>query len=76
MQPDWLANLVSLAVQTALPLYAGQYRLVPRGLGAFPNRPRSGPSPTAHSLEGLLDDLGIQEADGGHRIQIISSKAL
>jgi GT2 family glycosyltransferase len=44
-----------------LPPYAGQYRLVPRGLGAVPNLPRCGPTTTTDSVAALLDVLGIRE---------------
>lgn len=53
-----------------LPPYAGQYRLVARGLGAVPNLPRCGPTTTDDSLAALLNDLGIQECAAGSRGEI------
>ncbi len=43
-----------------LPPYAGQFRLVPVGIAATPNLPRSGRFQSAVQLAGLLRDLGIQ----------------
>lgn len=58
-------DVLDILLVPDLPPYAGQYRLLPKGLGAFPNLPRCGPSTSADSLAGLLDVLGIEECCGG-----------
>jgi GT2 family glycosyltransferase len=57
-------DMLEIALVPDLPPYAGQYRLVPRGLGAFPNLPRCGPGTTAEGLADLLSVLGIVECGG------------
>jgi len=62
--PPGERDMLEIALVPDLPPYAGQYRLVPRGLGAFPNLPRCGPGITADGLADLLDVLGIVECGG------------
>ncbi len=59
-------DVLEILVVPDLPPYAGQYRLVAQGLGAFPNLPRCGPATTVDSLAALLNDLGIVEWGGGN----------
>ncbi len=58
-------DVLDILLVPDLPPYAGQYRLVPQGLGAVPNLPRCGPTTTPDSLAALLSDLGIVEFGGG-----------
>ena len=55
------SDVLEIALVPDLPPYAGQYRLVPRGLGAVPNLPRCGPTTPAESLAALLNELGVRE---------------
>jgi hypothetical protein len=54
-------DVLEILLVRELPPYADQYRLVPKGLGAFPNLPRCSPRTTADRLAYLLDTLGIVE---------------
>lgn len=63
-------DVLEILVVPDLPPYAGQYRLVPKGLGAFPNLPRCGPATTVDSLAALLNDLGIVECGDGNREEV------
>lgn len=56
-----------------IPPYAGQYRLVPQGLGAVPNLPRCGPTTTADSLTALLNDLGVMEFGNGSGGEVLAA---
>jgi len=57
-------DVLDILLVPDLPPYAGQYRLVAKGLGAVPNLPRVGPTTPASDLATLLDDLGILECSG------------
>ncbi len=59
-------DVVEILVVPDLPPYAGQYRLVAQGLGAFSYVPRCGPATTVDILAALLNDLGIVECGGGN----------
>jgi GT2 family glycosyltransferase len=59
-------DVLELLLVPDIPPYAGQYRLVPKGLGAVPNLPRCGSTTTTDSLAALLNDLGILECAGGN----------
>jgi GT2 family glycosyltransferase len=59
-------DVLEIVLVPDIPPYAGQYRLVPQGLGAVPNLPRCGPTTKADSLAALLSDLGIVEFGGGN----------
>jgi len=54
-------DVLEITLVPDLPPYAGQYRLVPKGLGAFPNLPRCDRRTKAERLAGLLDMLGVVE---------------
>lgn len=56
-------DMLEILLVPDLPPYAGQYRLVPKGLGSFPNLPRCGPRTTTDRLADLLDTLGIVECE-------------
>ena len=58
-------DVLEIELVPDLPPFAGQYRLVPKGIGAAPNLPRFGPSMTTDSLATLLQDLGIRECRAG-----------
>lgn len=64
------SDVLEILLVPDIPPYAGQYRLVPKGLGAVPNLPRCGPTTTADSLAALLNDLGILEYGGGNREEV------
>ncbi len=59
-------DVLELLLVPDIPPYAGQYRLVPKGLGAAPNLPRCCSTTTTDSLAALLNDLGILEFAGGN----------
>lgn len=58
-------NVLDVSLVPDLPPYAGQYRLVPKGLGAFPNLPRCRLGPLTDEVAALLCDLGIEEGCAG-----------
>lgn len=62
-------NVLDILLVPDLPPYAGQYRLLPKGLGAFPNLPRFSLGSVTDDLAGFLYDLGIEECRGGTRTQ-------
>lgn len=64
-------DVLEILLVPDLPPYAGQYRLLPKGLGAFPNLPRCGPRTTADSLAGLLGALGIVESEGDVQVRAV-----
>lgn len=57
-------DVLEIGLVPDLPPYAGQYRLVPRGLGAFPNLPRCDARTKAQGLADLLGTLGVVECEG------------
>jgi len=59
-------DVLELLLVPDIPPYAGQYRLVPKGLGAAPNLPRCCSTTTTDSLAALLNDLGVLECAGGN----------
>lgn len=63
-------DVLEIVLVPDLPPYDGQYRLVPKGLGAVPNLPRCGSTTTVDSLAALLRDLGILECGGGDRGEV------
>jgi len=70
-------DVLEIVLVPDIPPYAGQYRLVPQGLGAVPNLPRCRPTMKADSLAALLSDLGIVEfgaGDGGATAAALSAK--
>jgi len=58
-------DVLEIELVPDLPPYAGQYRLVPKGIGAAPNLPRCGPTTTPESLAALLQDIDIRECHAG-----------
>lgn len=56
-------DVLEIMLVPDLPPYAGQYRLVPKGLGAFPNLPRCNPRTKADRPVDLLGTLGIVECE-------------
>jgi len=54
-------EVIDIDLVPDLPPYAGQYRLVAKGIGATPNLPRCGPSMSSPELARLFEDLGIQQ---------------
>lgn len=66
-------DVLEIVLVPDIPPYAGQYRLVPQGLGAVPNLPRCGPATTADGLAALLNDLGIVECDRGNGGEIAAA---
>lgn len=71
VEPRDESNVLDILLVPDLPPYVGQYRLVPKGLGAFPNLPRCGPSTMADSVASLLDDLGIEECRRGDAATVL-----
>lgn len=60
------SDVLEIALLPDLPPYGGQYRLLPRGLGAFPNLPRLDPRTTSDGLAALLKDIDIGECRAGN----------
>lgn len=58
-------DVLDIMLAPDLPPYAGQYRLVPRGIGAVPNLPRFSPSTSVEGLMHLLNEIGIDPPEEG-----------
>lgn len=57
-------DVLEIMLVPDLPPYTGQYRLVPKGRGAFPNLPRCAPGTKADKLADLVATLNIVECEG------------
>lgn len=82
-RPKWLYSgdglraqpeqVLAIEVVRDLPPYSGQFRLVPKGVGATPNLPRCGPSFGTSDLALLLRGLGVTEfQDGAEETEAIA----
>lgn len=52
-------DVLEIELVPDLPPYMGQYRLVPKGIGAAPNLPRCGPLTSSRDLALLFGELGV-----------------
>jgi hypothetical protein len=62
-------DALEIVLTPDLPPYGRQYRLLPKGLGAFPNLPRVTPAAASDSLAAMLQDLGVGECHAGEAEQ-------
>lgn len=63
-------DALEIVLMPDLPPYGGQYRMLPKGLGAFPNLPRIVPAAASDSLAAVLRNLGVGECHAGESGQV------
>lgn len=72
-KPATTYDVLDISLTPDLPPYCGQYRLLPRGLGAFPNLPRVDPVTAPDRLAALLKNLNVGECLVGNDEQVDSA---